>query len=287
MAKPRLSVIISTYNQPRWLLHCLTGFTHQSPRETELIIADDGSGPETAAIIESFRPPPGMSLVHLWQDDDGFRKCTILNKAIVAASSDYLVFTDGDCIPRGDFLSTHLGQRAPGRFLSGGYVKLPRGVSNAICGVDIEHGRHADPRWLTAKGFVAGRQRLKLLPPGLIASALDRLSPARASWNGHNASGWKCDLLAVNGFDERMRYGGEDRELGERLVNAGVRGKRIRFRTTVVHLDHDRPYIEQRSLAANREIRLETREKGRTWTAHGIVKGERGATPSPHSVATS
>jgi glycosyltransferase involved in cell wall biosynthesis len=275
MSSPRISVIVSTYNQPRWLLHCLTGFAQQSLGDFELIVADDGSSRSTAQLIETVATNVHYPLRHVWHEDNGFRKCTILNRGIEASTTDYLVFTDGDCIPRNDFLATHVRLRHPGRFLSGGYVKLPHAVSDTIRSTDIENGRHVDPQWLKARGFRGGRQRLKLRPPGVFAQALDLLSPARASWNGHNASGWKSDLIAVNGFDERMRYGGEDRELGERLENAGIRGKRIRFRTALVHLDHDRPYIKASSIADNQAIRDTTRQRRSTWTEFGLRPGPR------------
>ena len=55
----------------------------------------------------------------------------------------------------------------------------------------------------------------KLTATGFKRWALNTFTPTKASWNGHNASGWLSDILAVNGFDERMQYGGQDREFGE------------------------------------------------------------------------
>ena len=69
---------------------------------------------------------------------------------------------------------------------------------------------------------------------------MDRLTTTKATWNGHNASTWKSYALAANGFNNAMRYGGEDREFGERLMNAGIRGKQVRHRPICVHLDHGR-----------------------------------------------
>ncbi len=43
----------------------------------------------------------------------------------LAATGDYLILTDGDCIPRQDFVSQHRAASRPGCFLSGGYFKLP------------------------------------------------------------------------------------------------------------------------------------------------------------------
>ncbi|MFW6170004.1 MAG: hypothetical protein ACODAD_05900, partial [Planctomycetota bacterium] len=92
----------------------------------------------------------------------------------------------------------------------------------------------------------------------------------RPTFNGHNASVWRRDLVRVNGFDERMLYGGLDRELGERLTNAGIFGKQIRHRAPCVHLHHERGYVTEWSWACNHKIRSETRRHRFTWTPYGI-----------------
>jgi glycosyltransferase involved in cell wall biosynthesis len=278
-AEPALSVIVSTYNQPDWLEKVLLGYAAQDFRDFELIVADDGSREETRARIDALRPRLPFPPRHVWHPDEGFRKCVILNRAIEASRADYLVFSDGDCIPRADFLAVHARMRRPRRFLSGGYVKLPRDVSHAIGADDIAAGRHCDPAWLAARGFGDFRQRLKLAARGAGAALLNAITPARASWNGHNASGWKADLVAANGFDERMQYGGEDRELGERLENAGIRGLRVRYSAIVVHLDHDRGYVRPEMIENNRRIRAATRAARATRTAYGLVR-ENGAAPA-------
>jgi hypothetical protein len=102
---------------------------------------------------------------------------------------------------------------------------------------------------------------------------LDRISPARASRNGHNASGWRADNESVNGIDEPMAKGGEDREMGERLQNAGIRGRRIRHRAVCVHLDHARGYVTEEAIAKNRVIRAETRAAKSRWSKFGIQRG--------------
>lgn len=270
---PAASVIFTTYNQPDWLEKVLHGFAAQDRKDFEVLVADDGSDERTAARLRALQPLMPMPVRHLWQPDDGFRKCEALNMAIAAARSDYLVFTDGDCIPRADFVSTHLRERVPGRFLSGGYHKLPMATSRAISADDIHAQRCFDAAWLHANGMPRSHRDRKLTAGPVAARLLDLVSTARASWNGHNASGWKHDVLAVNGFDQRMRYGGQDREFGERLANAGIRGKRIRHRAVVVHLDHPRGYATAESIAFNRALRAETRRSGRAWTEHGITSG--------------
>lgn len=270
MSTPIASVVFTTYNQPDWLEKTLLGFAAQDHADFEVIVADDGSRDETGARIESLRPRLPFELHHLWQPDEGFRKCRILNRAILASRADYLIFTDGDCIPRRDFVSVHLRLRERKRFLSGGYFKLPMGISKAIDADDIAGNRCFDLRWLRERGLEKRAAEVKLTAGPQLASLLDAVVPVNATWNGHNASGWKDDILRANGFDERMGYGGQDREFGERLENAGVRGKRIRHRAICLHLDHARGYRTQESIDFNRAIRAQTRARRITRTPHGI-----------------
>lgn len=269
---PVASVVFTTYNQPDWLEKVLVGFGAQDRTDFEVLVADDGSRNDTRERIEALRGQLPVEVRHLWQADDGFRKCEALNMAIRESRADYLLFTDGDCIPRADFVSTHLRLREPGRFLSGGYHKLPMDTSRAISLDDIRSGRCFDAGWLRERGMPASRRDVKLTAGPRLGALLDVISPARASWNGHSASAWKGDIVAINGFDERMKYGGQDREFGERLENAGIRGKRIRHRAIVLHLDHPRGYATQDSIDFNRGLRADTRRLRRTWTEFGIEK---------------
>ena len=268
------SLIISTYNHPEWLQRCLWGFAFQDRLDFELIVADDGSGVATRELIEAMAPRLPYPLRHVWHEDHGFRKCTILNRGIEAASTDYLIFSDGDCVPRADFISQHLRLREPGRYLGGGYCKLPMDLSLKVDHDVIARGLHTNLGWLKANGLPRKKRSLKLWArPGWRERLLNAITPTPPRWAGNNASGWKTDLVRVNGFDERMTYGGEDLELGERLTNAGVTGKQIRFSAVCIHLDHARGYVKPEMQAANRKIRDEVKAQRRTWTEFGLVHG--------------
>ncbi len=266
----RVSVVVSTYNEPDWLEKALWGWEAQTERGFELLVADDGSGPETAERIERLRAETGLTIRHVWQEDEGFRKSAILNRAIEAAEGDYLVFSDGDSIPRADFLATHMCLARTGRYLSGGYFKLPRALSEAITRDDVQAGRPFDVAWLDARGVERTKAHLLLTASPLWAAVLNRVSTTKPTWNGHNSSGWKADLVGVNGFNEAMGYGGQDRELGYRLINSGVRPLQIRFSTVCVHLEHPQSWRTEEAVAASRAIIDETRRTGRTWIDEGI-----------------
>jgi glycosyltransferase involved in cell wall biosynthesis len=240
------------------------------------LVADDGSTDTTRQRIEAVRQQTGLTIRHIWHEDRGFRKCTILNRAIEAAAADYLVFSDGDCIPRSDFLETHARLARMGAFLSGGLFRLPHYVSRRINRDDIVAGRATNPRWLIAAGVGLTPKLVKLAGRSPWSEWLDWLTPTRATWNGHNSSAWKADLVAVNGFDERMEWGGEDREMGERLMHLGVQPRQIRHRAVCVHLDHDRGYVRAEAIQRNQEIRQETRRSRAVWTAFGIRKDTAG-----------
>ena len=98
------------------------------------------------------------------------------------------------------------------------------------------------------------------------------LAPTGTIWNGHNASGWKSDIVAANGFDIRMQYGGQDRELGERLFNAGIKSKRIRYSAVCVHLDRSRGFTPQESKDKNHAIRDNAKNNKVVRTDYGITE---------------
>ena len=243
-------VVISTYNNPEWLEKTLLGYMSQSCKADEIIIADDGSTDVTGK-----SPQP-----------------EIPNKAISAATADYLIFTDQDCIPRRDFIETHRRYASEGYFLSGGYFKLPMDISRDITPDDIASGRAFDLKWLRSRGLKCSFKCSKLVKSKLFTMLMNRITPARASWNGCNSSVWRKDILKANGFDERMRYGGEDREFGERLVNSGMKSRQIRYSAILLHLDHNRPYKNEEAIAINRAIRRETKATRRVRTQFGIDK---------------
>ena len=272
MLTPEITVIISTYNQPEWLLKVLIGYVYQTVNTFEVIIADDGSELETKKLISAFSKNNRFPIKHIWQEDQGFRKTIILNKAIQIANADYLLFTDGDCVPRKDFIETHIRLRKPGWFLSGGYFKLPKDISELISKEDIESERCFDVNWLKDQGLVSSFKLNKLTSTGIKEQFLNYITPTKATWDGMNVSGWKKDVLSVNGFDERMQYGGEDREIGERLFNLGIRARQIRYSAICLHLYHERGYVQPEMIIKNNEIRKITKRDKIISTPFGIEK---------------
>jgi glycosyltransferase involved in cell wall biosynthesis len=268
----KASVIITTYNAEEWLRKVLIGFSVQTFLEFEIIIADDGSTLKTKELIAKFQNKFKYPIVHVWQEDEGFQKSKILNKAIVKSNTEYLIFTDGDCIPREDFVEMHMKYKREGYFLSGGYFKLPKKISTLIVEQDIMNQNCFQLSWLKANQFQLNFKSCKLTNNKWFAQFMNWITPTKRSWNGHNASGWKKDLLAVNGFNQDMKYGGLDRELGERLFNNGLRSIQIRYSAICVHLEHKREYASKDTWNSNNAIRAYNKRNKVTYIENGIVK---------------
>jgi glycosyltransferase involved in cell wall biosynthesis len=274
----KISVIFTTYNEPLWLEKVLWGYSTQDYQDFEIVIADDGSGNETRRVIEETKQNTRLSIQHVWHEDKGFRKCEILNKAILKASGEYLIFSDGDCIPRSDFISEHAKHAKKGVYLTGGCIRLPMSISKAISKDDILAGRCFDWKWLTERGLPANRRNSKLKSGKKLASLLNRVTVTRSNFKGGNASAWKSDIMAVNGFDQRMQWGGLDREIGVRLKNCGIRGKHIRYNAHIIHLEHARGYKDPDMVKQNRSLRKENAKNNIKTTDYGLNLVNRDAT---------
>lgn len=268
-------LIVATYNSPRALALCLASVGRQRVMPGGVAIADDGSGPQTRAVVDAFAAAhPGLAVRHVWHEDDGFRKAAILNKAIASSTAEVLVFIDGDVMIHPDFVARHLELARPDRWSSGSLIRLDAAATAAVTEADVTSGRVFDRRWLRAnRAFDRIGSWLKAMPfPRPAMALLDRLSPVQRAWCGANASASRAAILKVNGFDETMRWGGGDKEMGVRLENAGVRGRHLRFTAPLVHLDHPRGYADPAHKAANKARIRAIRRDRVAWTEDGIVK---------------
>ena len=266
----KTSVIISTYNSPTWLEKTLWGFFCQSRQDFELLIADDGSRPETLERLRALAARSPVPLAHVWQPDDGFQKCRILNKALAVARGERILLTDGDCIPRRDFVDVHTQLADPGCFLTGTYFKLPKNVADAITEADVQRQDAFRAGWLLRRGLPFTSKLLKLVTGPPVDEWLNRVTPARPTWNGHSASCLRTQAIQVNGFNEDMAYGGLDVEFGLRLNHIGVRTRHIRYNTVTMHLHHGHGYVTPGMREASAKVKERTRHQKLTRAERGL-----------------
>jgi glycosyltransferase involved in cell wall biosynthesis len=270
-----VEVIISTYNNPKFLDLVLASLSNQSYNKFKICIADDGSNDETAKVIKLWRDRKFKNTIrHEWQQDKGFRKNIILNKAISSSDADYLIFIDGDCLAFSGFIERHLTLAKIGIFVSGGVVRLPVSTTNIMTSELIKNGSAFNKYWLLSNGVKKTiSNQIKLGVFNLyISSLLETITPVKRTWNGGNSSAWRTDLLEVNGFNEDMKYGAEDVELGVRLNNKGIVGRHCRYSALLLHMEHDRNYADKKTINSNKEYIRAIRKTKMYWTNNGIKK---------------
>lgn len=234
-----ISIIVSTYNRPDALDAVLRGLSKQSDQNFEVVIADDGSGPETEHIVGEWRARWRGRLSHTWHPDAGFRLAEVRNRAVAAASGDYLIFLDGDCIPRKDFIASHRRLAEPGWMVCGHRLMLSEPFTRKVV-----RGRLPIEDWTFAEWMGELRR-----------GSIDRLTPLLrlpgAMWRRHllwertrkvrgcNMAVWRSNFLEVDGFDATfVGWGHEDYDLAARLQMIGVSLKDGRYATGVLHLWH-------------------------------------------------
>jgi len=234
----RISVIVATYNRPDALDAVLRSLVRQSDADFEVLVADDGSTPPTKELIDAWQKRFDGRLHHVWHPDDGFRLAEIRNRAILAASGDYCIFLDGDCIARTNFVAAHRALTKRGWFVTGNRLLLSRAISERILKEKLE-----PESWTFADWWRARRAReIKRLAP-LLSLPLGPLRQLRQrDWRGAqgcNLGIWRSDLVAVDGFEGGFAsWGREDSDLLVRLMRAGVRRRDGRMATGVLHLWH-------------------------------------------------
>jgi glycosyltransferase involved in cell wall biosynthesis len=234
----RISVIVATYNRPDALDAVLRSLARQSDADFEVLVADDGSTPPTKELIEAWQKRFNGRLHHVWHPDDGFRLAEIRNRAILAASGDYCIFLDGDCIARANFVAAHRTLAKRGWFVTGNRLLLSRALSERILNEKLDPESWSFVDWWRARRA----KEIKRLTP-LLALPLGPLRQLRQrDWRGAqgcNLGIWRSDLVAVDGFEGGFAsWGREDSDLLVRLMRAGVRRSDGRMATGVLHLWH-------------------------------------------------
>lgn len=252
-AAPKLSAIVATYNWPEALELVLDSLARQTYANYEVIVADDGSGPATKAVIDRLSETFPVPLIHSWQEDMGYRLSRSRNLAVTRSSGDYLIMLDGDSMLFPTFLENHARHAEAGWFTAGRRCFMRKWASAEI----LRHKRQIY-RWPRALLFPLALFGGSNRPTQLITFPFsdERRRNRATEWNkaqGCNLGIWRSDFETVGGFEEDFEgYGLEDTDLVVRLFRAGVRRKTLEHLDPVLHLWHGR-----RKTGAENRARLE------------------------------
>jgi glycosyltransferase involved in cell wall biosynthesis len=253
------SLIISFYNNIKYLKLILVGLERQSFRDFEIIIADEGSTQNSVNEIEKHSLKLPFPLKHVWQEDKKFRKNKILNKAVCAASSDYVIFIDGDCVPHSLFIKEHYENKREGTCFTGRRVNLSPKITSLLTEENIRNG-YLENRTLSLvmdglfgrsydveKGFYTSSR--------IVRNILNR---KKRGILGCNFSLYKSDLLKINGFDERYEGPsvGEDSDIQYRLELIGIKIDSLKYMAVQYHLYHERQHHPKENLDLFAKVKL-------------------------------
>jgi len=256
------SLIISTYNWPEALELVLLSVLSQTQMPDEIIVADDGSTKETVSLIEDFKTKFSIPLIHVWHEDDGFRKSVILNKAIAQAKGEYIIQADGDCILHSNYVEDHLHFAKANTYLFGSRVNIQKEY------LDVLFSKKQTEFNVFSKGI---KKRTRALHIPFLSQFYHASNEFSKKYRGCNTSYYKSDFIAVNGYNEDFKgWGREDSELALRFHNFGLQGKRIRYRGIVFHIYHNEK--SKSRLEINNDIELQTIANKVVWCKNGIDK---------------
>ena len=243
---PNITLVISVYNKPEVLRLVLAACSRQVFSDFEIIVADDGSGPAVRDVVADARGASRQMILHLWQEDRGWRKNVILNTSIRTSRGEYLVFIDGDCLPSRMFLKDHWDEREEGRVLLGRRVETSERWSRQLTLRSVETGTFEKLGRREILDGLTGRS-LRVEDGIRMGSPLLRRLLLRnvRGMLGSNFSAARKDLVAINGFDELYDGPGcgEDSDVQYRLSLNGVSGKSLRNLAVQYHVWHPRTRV--------------------------------------------
>ena len=224
----RLSLIITTYNRPESLELVLRSIECQTITPEEVIIADDGSTPETKALVSRFQQDSELNIIYSWQEDKGFRAAKSRNKAIAKSKADYIILIDGDMILHPRFIEDHIGDAKSGYFVQGSRVLLTQNKTKRVL----------DQQKINFSFFSIGLlNRQNALYSSFLSSLMSRDKNFLGGIKSCNMAFFKEDCINVNGFNNDFNgWGREDSEFIVRLFNNGIRRKSLHFNAIQYHL---------------------------------------------------
>lgn len=229
----QVSLLITTYNRPDALQKVLYSILRQSIKPVEILIADDGSGEDTAEVIRTFAENCAIPVKHLWQEDDGFRAAQARNRAIAAASGEYMVTIDGDMVLHPEFIRDHILAAQKNTLVQGSHVMLTQEKTAEL----LSRPTQTESVSFFDKGI---EKRLSALRCGHLSKFIWRKkSQSHKSIKSCNMGFFREDALAVNGFNnEFVGWGKEDSEFVSRLYHQGLKRRNLKFGGIAYHLWH-------------------------------------------------
>ncbi len=259
-----VSLIISFYKRLDFLDLILNALDKQLYKDFEVIIAEDNNDLLTVEYINKARTSHAFKIKHVSQEDIGFRKNMILNKALNVASFDTVLFLDGDCIPHKNLISQYKENITRGTAFFGRRVMLGKVyTSNLLNTRELQS--------LTLMRLIFSDS--KRIEEGLYLPWFRKMKNGYRGLLGCNWGVNKLDITDVNGFDEDYVHAsvGEDNDIEWRLRLNGVKFQSLKHKAIVFHMHHSENY-NIHSVSINNALFEEKKKLHQAYCLNGLKK---------------
>ncbi|MBS7319972.1 MAG: glycosyltransferase family 2 protein [Myroides sp.] len=245
----KIALLISTYNWPEALELIFKSINEQTVLPDEVLIADDGSTEETKKLIDDFTQKSTFKVIHVWHEDQGFRKAIVLNKAVAQSSCEYIIQIDGDCIMHPDFIADHKKNAKKGLYLYGTRATITKNALPRI------FNQKQTKFHFFSKDL---KKRTRTIHSNLLSELYKPHQYFSDNFRGCNVSFWRSDFIKINGYNEVFEgWGREDSDLVIRMGNMGIWAKRLRYAGIVYHIYHKenpRDQLKENDLLQHKSI---------------------------------
>ena len=93
MNNPKISIIVPVYNVETYLQCCVDSLLHQTLKEIEIILVDDGSPDNSPAMCDEFaKHDDRVKVIHKKNEGQGYAR----NSGLEIAAGEYIAFVDSD-----------------------------------------------------------------------------------------------------------------------------------------------------------------------------------------------
>jgi glycosyltransferase involved in cell wall biosynthesis len=262
------SVIISYYKNLQNLEIILLALNNQTAKGCfEVIISEDDNAKKTLDFIDQQKPILSFPLLHVSQTDEGFRKCKALNASVVAATTDFIIFLDGDCIPHEKLVEEYIKAKQIGTVLYGRRVMLSERISAQLLQNKKLSSLNFFNLLLTGCKRIEEGLYLKIIPQRFKKKDFGRLL-------GCNMAISKSDLIAINGFDEDYIApgGGEDTDIEWRFeALKTIHFYSMKYKAIVYHIYHKERFSTSMEIETRKIVELK-KHQGFFICKNGIEK---------------
>lgn len=274
----KVSIIISFFKRLTHLKCCLDSLQFSHQYFDEVVIADDGSPPETVNGLHQLIRGYPFPIRHIWQEKQGFRLSASRNNAIRAAQGDYLIFLDCDFSVLPDAIALHTEAARPGRFVAARFKYLPEEqtlplISQGVSPKDLTLLYHNLPE------RPIDREHRNFIKYAFLRK-LHLIGPRKPQCSSH-FSIYKQDIEAINGYDENFTgWGGEDEDISLRMNMAGFSGYSIIKQAKALHLWHP-PELGGKDWQSGSNVEYLNRKKIPPRCQNGLLNDQTPAVKKP------